>query len=224
MSTKRNPNQEPVGVPDTPPSPTESNYYRILNGINITPKINKKGNLSYLSWANAWDILKSHHPDAQRLIYESPVTGLNYFTDGKTAYVKVGIVVGGIEHIDMLPVMDFRNNSIPIEKITSHDVNKTIQRSTAKAIAMHGIGIQLWIKDEEGDARTAAPTRQQAPVVNELVNLVESNSAIWSKVTAYIDSSKGNLSFEAIISNLKTKYKISNETISKLQQHYSRLS
>jgi hypothetical protein len=117
-------NAEELSVLDTP-----TNYYRKLNSINIAPKINKKGNLSYLSWANAWDLLKSEFPDAQRIIYESPVTGLNYFTDGKTAYVKVGILVNGIEHIDMLPVMDFRNNSIPLEKVTSHDVNKTIQRS-----------------------------------------------------------------------------------------------
>lgn len=221
MSTKRT-TAEPVA--DTSVSDTPTNYYRKLNGINIASKINKKGNLSYLSWANAWDLLKSEYPDAQRVIYESPHTGLNYFTDGKTAYVKVGILVNGIEHIDMLPVMDFRNNSIPLEKVTSHDVNKTIQRSTAKAIAMHGIGIQLWIKDEEGDARTAAPSRQPAPKVEELINLTESNKQVWAKVTAYIDSVKENLPFEKIINNLKTKYKINEETNIKLQQHYSRLS
>ena len=40
-----------------------------------------------------------------------------------------------------LPVMDYRNNSIAIEKVTSMDVNTAIQRSTAKAIAMHGLGL-----------------------------------------------------------------------------------
>ena len=116
------------------------NNYTTLATLPIREKVERKGNLDYLSWANAWHMLKTIHPDAQRIVYESVQTDLNYFTDGTTAYVKVGIVVGGLEHIDYLPVMDYRNNSIPLEKVTSMDVNKSIQRSTAKAIAMHEIG------------------------------------------------------------------------------------
>ena len=89
-------------------------------------------------------MLKKAYPNAQRKVYESDHTGLNFFTDGKTCYVKVGIVVNDIEHIDYLPVMDFRNKSITVDKVTSTDVNKAIQRATAKAIAMHGLGLSLW--------------------------------------------------------------------------------
>ena len=106
--------------------------YQKLTEISIKSKVERKGNLDYLSWANAWDMLKKEHPTAQRKVYESEHTGLNYFTDGKTAYVKVGITIGDMEHIDYLPVMDYRNNSISLDKVTSTDVNKTIQRSTAK--------------------------------------------------------------------------------------------
>lgn len=79
--------------------------YNNLKAIDVRPKAEKKGRADYLSWAHAWDMLKSNYPQAQRIIYESEHTGLNYFTDGKTAYVKVGIVVNDMEHIDMLPVM-----------------------------------------------------------------------------------------------------------------------
>ena len=85
--------------------------YKTLSTINVRDKVEKKGGLDYLSWANAWHILKQNYPKAQRIIYEHDHTGFNFFTDGKTAWVKVGIVVNDIEHIDMLPVMDFRNNS-----------------------------------------------------------------------------------------------------------------
>ena len=92
--------------------------YGKLSAISVKDKIERKGNLDYLSWANAWAMLKSIYPDAQRKVYESDHTGLNYFTDGVTAYVKVGIIVHDIEHVDYLPIMDFKNNSIPIGKVT----------------------------------------------------------------------------------------------------------
>ena len=90
------------------------NYYQELSQLPIKRLIEKKGGLDYLSWSNAWDMLKKAYPNAQRKVYESEHTGLNYFTDGKTCYVKVGIVVNDIEHIDYLPVMDFRNFSLCI--------------------------------------------------------------------------------------------------------------
>lgn len=90
---------------------TAEGVFSKLSSISVKDKIERKGNLDYLSWANAWAILKQHYPDAQRKVYEHDHTGFNYFTDGKSAYVKVGITVNGLEHIDYLPVMDFRNNA-----------------------------------------------------------------------------------------------------------------
>ena len=116
----------------------KKNIFKDLSAISIKGKTDKKGKFDYLSWATAWSMIKLQHPDAQRKVYECQETGLNFFTDGKTAYVKVGITINSMEHIDYLPVMDFRNNSISIEKVTSMDVNTAIQRSTAKAIALHG--------------------------------------------------------------------------------------
>ena len=90
----------------------KKSVFQTLSAINVKSKVKRKNNLNYLSWSDAWAMLKEVYPDAQRVIYENEHTGLNYWTDGKTAWVKVGIEVEGIEHIDMLPVMDFRNQSI----------------------------------------------------------------------------------------------------------------
>jgi len=135
--------------------------FKKLSSIDVKSKIEKKGNSEYLSWSNAWGMAKAEFSDMQRIIYEDPNTGLNYFNDGKSGYVKVGIVINGLEHIDYLPIMDFRNQSLPIEKISSMDVNKSIQRSTAKAIAMHGLGLTLWsgedlVQTTKGAAQPAA--------------------------------------------------------------------
>ena len=123
------------------------NYFNVLNNIDVSGKTEKKGNLTYLSWAWAWGELKKLHPDAIYTIYEN-ADGWNYHTDGKTAWVKTGVTVNGIEHIEYLPVMDFRNNSIPVDKVTSTDVNKTIQRSLTKAVARHGLGLYIYAGED----------------------------------------------------------------------------
>ena len=125
----------------------DKNYFEILNAINVSGKTEKKGNLTYLSWAWAWGELKKIHPDATYTIYENS-EGWNYHTDGKTAWVKTGVTVNGIENIEYLPIMDFRNNSIPVDKVTSTDVNKTIQRSLTKAVARHGLGLYIYAGED----------------------------------------------------------------------------
>jgi hypothetical protein len=185
--------------------------YNNLKAIDVRPKAEKKGRADYLSWAHAWDMLKSNYPQAQRIIYEQPETGLNYFTDGKTAYVKVGIVVNDLEHIDMLPVMDNRNKSIPIEKVCSFEVNKTIQRSTAKAIAMHGLGLSLWtgedIPSQPSEAKEA-PSKSSGSSSEPTRISLDVDDDNWGKVLKYVVENKGE-GFDNLLKQLRTKYKVS---------------
>jgi hypothetical protein len=187
--------------------------YSTLSQTSVREKIERKGNLDYLSWANAWHMLKTAYPNAQRKVYEHEHTGFNYFTDGRTAYVKVGIIVNDLEHIDYLPVMDFRNNALPIDKVTATDVNKTIQRSTAKAIAMHGLGLSLWTGEDVPVIIDVA----QAPQESSLIELTK-GSENWDKVAQYITLNK-QIGLDKIIQQLSTKYTISvavNKEIAKL--------
>lgn len=138
------------------------NYFSKLNSINVNDKTEKKGNLTYLSWAWAWGEVKKLFPDATYTIYEN-ANGWNYHTDGKTCWVKTGVTVNGIEYIEYLPVMDNRNNSIYADKVTSFDVNKAIQRSLTKAVARHGLGLYIYAGEDlpetdkaEEEARKAA--------------------------------------------------------------------
>jgi hypothetical protein len=137
------------------------NYFAVLNGINVKDKTEKKNGLTYLSWAWAWGEVKKLHPDAVYTIYENK-DGLFYHTDGKTCWVKTGVTVNGIEHIEYLPVMDHRNNSIPLEKVTSFEVNKTIQRSLTKAVARHGLGLYIYAGEDlpEGEEK---PKKEETP-------------------------------------------------------------
>jgi hypothetical protein len=135
----------------------KQSVFHTLSALNVKDKVRKKNNLSYVSWSDAWAMLKKLYPTAQRTIYEHEHTGFCYFTDGNTAWVKVGITVENIEHIDMLPIMDFRNRSITVDSITSMDVNKAIQRATVKAIAMHGLGLAVYQGEDLEDVAPPAP-------------------------------------------------------------------
>lgn len=139
----------------------EPSVFATLNAVNCNQHTEKKGNLTYLSWAWAWQMVKSHFPDANYTIYESP-EGWNYFTDGRTAWVKTGVTIQGIEHIEYLPVMDARNQSIPYESIRSTDVNKAIQRSLTKACARHGLGLYIYAGEDLPDQQQ--PQYGQPPV------------------------------------------------------------
>ena len=123
------------------------NYFSELYAINVNKYVEKKNGLSYVSWPFAWGEVKKLHPDATYTIYEN-ADGLFYHTDGRTCWVKTGVTVNGIEHIEYLPVMDFKNRSIPVDQVTSFDVNKAIQRSLTKAVARHGLGLYIYAGED----------------------------------------------------------------------------
>ena len=150
----------------------EKTNFEKLNDINVNGKTDKKGNLTYLSWAWAWAETKKLFPNMTRKVYETE-SGLNYFTDGATAWVKVGVTIDGLEHIDYLPVMDHRNNSIKIDKVTSFDVNKAIQRSTTKALALHGLGLYIYSGEDLPETEAEAIAKERQASLQELKDLFD---------------------------------------------------
>jgi hypothetical protein len=158
----------------------EKSVFEVLNAIDCSQHIEKKNGLTYLSWAWAWQILKKHYPSSTYTIYEDAM-GRNYHTDGRTCWVKTGVCVEGIEHIEYLPVMDYRNASITTDKVTSFDVNKAIQRSLTKAVARHGLGLYIYAGEDLPDAAdedkrpapskpAPQPAREPKPIDIDMLN------------------------------------------------------
>jgi hypothetical protein len=186
---------------------SNKSVFEQLSSLNLSSKTEKRGNLTYLSWAHAWAECKKLFPDMTRTVYESD-TCMNYFTDGSTAWVKVGVTIQGQEHIDYLPVMDMRNQSVPLANITSMQVNKTIQRSTVKALALHGLALNIYAKEDfpsESDANMQAVKAQ--PKATAKVALVEGD-ANWEKVSTFVIDNMGTSTAD-IIKKLSVKYEIS---------------
>ena len=180
----------------------KANTFKELAAVNVKDRLEKKGRFDYLSWAYAWAIVKDKYPDAQRKVYESEVTELNYFTDGRTGYVKVGVTVAGLEHIDYLPIMGHNNQSLNIDKIDSFAVNKTIQRSTVKAIALHGLGLSLWAGEDLVDISESAPAVRAVSKAT-----LKKTHEKWNDVVNYVKANKST-PFASIIKTLETKYVI----------------
>lgn len=121
--------------------------FETLNAVNCNEHTEKKNGLTYLSWAWAWAEVKKRYPGAFFTIYENP-DGWPYWTDGRYCWVKTGVTIEGLELTEYLPVMDYKNNSIPVEKVTTMDVNKSIQRSLTKACARHGLGLYIYAGED----------------------------------------------------------------------------
>lgn len=176
--------------------------FKELTSINVKDKVEKKGRFDYLSWAYAWAIVKDKYPNANRKVYESDHTGLNYFTDGNTGYVKVGITINDIEHIDYLPIMGHNNQSLSVDKITSFAVNKTIQRSTVKAIAMHGLGLSLWAGEDLSDISETAPKKV---ITSANKPTLKKTHDKWNDVVNFVNSNK-NEPFASTIAKVEQKF------------------
>lgn len=128
----------------------EKSVFNTLYPVDISGKTEKKNGLTYLSWAWAWAEVKKRYPTAM-YEYIKNDQGWNYHTDGRTAWVEVAIEIEGLRYEEHLPVMDYRNNSIPLDKITSFDVNKAQKRCLAKCLALHGLGLNLYIGEDMPD-------------------------------------------------------------------------
>lgn len=130
--------------------------FQTLNEYDISEHIKKKDKIIYLPWSKAWMILKTLYPDSKVEVIENAGFDsddvVRYFTDGKTAWVKVAITIKGHTETESLAIMDFRNKSIPVANITSADVEKSIKRCMVKCAALHGLGLSLWTGEELSSA------------------------------------------------------------------------
>ena len=118
-----------------------SNYME-LRAVDVSDKVEKKNGLSYLSWAWAVDTLLQKDPTAT-WTYGNPVAF------GETVMVFCTVNAFGKSMTAQLPVMDYRNKAIP--NPDAFAVNTAMQRCLAKAIALHGLGLSLYVGEDLWD-------------------------------------------------------------------------
>ena len=151
--------------------------YKVLSRINVNEHTEKKNGLTYLSWAWAWDTLLSYYPESYTSIKRPMETDFPYWSDGNTCWVDVGVTLVWNDNertrTEVFPIMDYKNKSIPADKVTSFDVNTALQRAWTKCIARHGLGFYIYAGQDLPNEEAEAEKAKNAPVTYEQILKIE---------------------------------------------------
>lgn len=214
-------------------------YFETLSKLDLSDKTEKRENLTYLSWANAWSEFKSCYPSATYRIIKQP-NGLPYFSDPDTGImVFTEVTVDNVSHEMWLPVMDSRNKAMKlvpynyqvwdkfknqhVEKTvpaaTMFDINKTIMRCLVKNLSMFGLGLYIYAGDdlpEKGpeDSQTPAPNfrPKRQDKYSGIKSAIDSATDIPSLVSLYLDH-QGEIEANPDIKNMLTQKKLQLQNI-----------
>lgn len=162
-------------------SKTKSTW-KTLSAINVNDKTERKGNLTYLSWAWAWGVVKGHFPDANYCVIGHQ--GKPYLHDESLGYMVFTEVTISGETLPMhLPVMDNRNKANLSPAMT--DINNAIMRCLTKNLAMFGLGHYIYAGEDLPTEDATTPTEYAS---TEQVDYLTNYSAANNKCGAYINS------------------------------------
>lgn len=170
--------------------------FDVLSSVNVNDKVEKKSNLTYLSWAHAWAEVKKACPDATYQVLMDETTNKPYFYDENLGYMVMTEVTIEGETLEMwLPVMDGANKAMmakpytykgnawvngkkvevdkTVEAATMFDINKTLMRCLTKNLAMFGLGIYIYAGEDLPEVETTPSTPLRAPTKAETQTQVQ---------------------------------------------------
>ena len=121
-----------------------------LSRFDVSKEVEQKGRFDYLSWAWAWAFVKEKYPTAtfeKHIFRDNQDNPLPFMRDTKGhTYVAVSVTIEDIKHTEIHYVMDNKNQSITHP--TGGEVNKALQRCLVKAIAFHGLGLNVYAGED----------------------------------------------------------------------------
>jgi len=140
-----------------------------LSAINVNEHVQKKGNLSYLSWTWAWSTLMSKYPESYYIFDDRKL-------DDGSMMVECVLTVHDGEEVATrtmwLPVMDHKNKAI-INPDT-RAVSDTRMRCLVKCLAMFGLGFYIYAGEDiptaEKEAQSQPIDKAQAKRLSEMLD------------------------------------------------------
>ncbi len=201
----------------------EQTTFEKLSAINVNDKVEKKSNLTYLSWAWAWSETKKVCPDATYQI------GMTEYDEQLGFMCHTSVTIGG-ETLEMwLPVMDGANKSMrkesydyatrygtkTCEAATTFDINKTLMRCLVKNLAMFGLGIYIYAGEDLPESETQTPPVAQSATTPAQTQTSDGKLSLkvgdenWDKVVKYVTENK-EMGIKKIVDALSIKYTITN--------------
>ena len=120
---------------------TFASIWATLSQVDVSDRIEKKQNLSFLSWSWAWGTLMEHYPQAE-YSFQEPAEAQR---DG-SVMVYCTVTIDGLSRQMWLPVMDFKNQAISNPDVVQ--VNKAKMRCLVKCLAMFGLGHYIYAGED----------------------------------------------------------------------------
>lgn len=121
-----------------------------LSRFDVSKEVEQKGRFDYLSWAWAWAFVKEKYPTAtfeKHIFKDNQDNPLPFMRDTKGhTYVAVTVTIEGVSHTEIHYVMDHKNQSV--QHPDGGQVNKALQRCLVKAIAFHGLGLNVYAGED----------------------------------------------------------------------------
>ena len=182
--------------------------FSVLSKIDVSQHTEKKGKFTYLSWAWAVKVLLENFPDATWEVHTFFDNGIEtpYMRTEAGAFVQVSVNVEGVRRTQVHPVLDHMNKSV--DAPNAFQINNSIQRCLAKAIALHGLGLYIYAGEDLPTEPEALNTEQ----VNELLTLLGKidNAQLTMQINKAIDGKEihdGN--FKGAIAKLRRQHETS---------------
>ena len=190
--------------------------FNALKNLDLSNKCEKRDQLTYLSWANAWSEFKSAYPSATYRILKNE-SGLPYFSDPNLGImVFTEVTVDDVTHQMWLPVMDSKNKAMKLTPYTYQvwdnykksfvektvqaasmfDINKTLMRCLVKNLAMFGLGLYIFQGDDLPEKSTddtpqqqqmQRPVQQAVDPLAGIKNAINSANDVTTLMSFYLD-------------------------------------
>lgn len=186
--------------------------FETLSSVDVNKYTDKKQSLTYLPWAFAWSEVKKRYPKASYEVLETDydeVLGFMCHTE---------VTIEGDTLPMWLPVMDGANKAMKktpytyktkygnksVEAATTFDINKTIMRCLVKNIAMFGLGIYIYAKEDNPIPNDLDPKTEDKKEKTPL----KKGTKLYTTVLEYALNNK-SLGVENLIEMIKDKYSFS---------------
>ena len=191
--------------------------FNALSNLDLSNKCEKRDQLTYLSWANAWSEFKSAYPSATYRILKNE-NGLPYFSDPDLGImVFTEVIVDDVIHQMWLPVMDSKNKAMKltpytyqvwdnykksfvektVQSASMFDINKTLMRCLVKNLAMFGLGLYIFQGDDLPEKSADDTTSSAQPIQRPIQQPTDPLAPIKNAINSMVDvNSLMNLYFD----------------------------
>jgi len=186
--------------------------FETLSSVDVNKYTDKKQSLTYLPWAFAWSEVKKRYPKASYEVLETDydeVLGFMCHTEvtieGDTLPMWLPVMDGANKAMKKTPyTYKTRYGNKTVEAATTFDINKTIMRCLVKNIAMFGLGIYIYAKEDNPIPNDLDPKTEDK---KDKIPL-KKGTKLYSTVLEYALNNK-SLGVENLIEMIKDKYSFS---------------